>query len=116
MAWPARVPADMSGHQWSGLGRPITALVEPLVASLRTSGLFPSAPLLRSWPDLEALAARAIALAAPTRLVAILHADDPVLLSSSEGVLTAILCSVTASCSEHNARFHLGKSKTVAMC
>ena len=75
----------------------------------------PGTDLLRARPDLEASALRAMDILAPARVVAILHADDPVFLSTSRGALNSLLGDVAIWAKWHRAAFHQSKSKTVVM-
>ena len=78
-------PACWQGHECFGNGTPLPGLVDHLRECMRRGSGLPPASLLSAWPDLEASAARALDLESPIRLVAILHADDPVGLGSSRG-------------------------------
>ncbi len=75
----------------------------------------PAKHVMTDCADLEASAARALDLEAPRRLVAILHADDPVLLASSRGALQQTLDLVDEWALLHNAQFHHSTDKTVVM-
>ena len=109
------MPEPWQEHLWSGRGRPIPELVEELLHCIVKRECLPSSKFLRLWPDLEASAAKALDLTAPVRIPAIFHADDPVLLSSSMGELENLLEVVASWGQRHNAKFHLGPSKTVVM-
>lgn len=75
----------------------------------------PSVVLLASWEDLEAETRGALGLEAPERQVAVLHADDPVLLASSCGALNAELKQASRWALRQQAKFHIEAAKAVAM-
>ena len=113
------MPRCWQCHKWRGSGSPDGALVASLRRALRDRSGPPSLPsqeLLETWPDLEASALRALDLEASTRLVAVLHADDPVFLASSRAALSGTLRDVSAWAAQHQASFHVGPTKTVVLC
>ena len=115
VGWGYALPESWVGRQWVGSGVPQQALVQKLVADLRHGGPLPGAVLLDNFPDLEASALRALDLAAPVRVVAILQADDPVLLGSSRGALQAVVDKLGSWAVRHRAIFHTGANKSVVM-
>ena len=102
------IPTIWHGHRWSGLGKPKHELVCRLMQDIASNSTLPGPSALESWPDLEASALKAIQLLAQDRLVAILHADDPVLLSSSVGDLNDICDTLFNWAARHRACFHPG--------
>ena len=110
-----RIPEIWRGYSWSGCGTPDAALVTRLLLDMGSGGVLPTTGLLKSWPALEASALRAMDLLCVKRLVAILHADDPVFLSSSWGATQGCLNHLSIWAREHGAEFHVGKEKTIVM-
>ena len=86
-----------------------------MVEGLAGARPLPPTSLLRAWPDLEAAALRALDLSAPSRMAAVFHADDPVLLASSRGEaqFTVDLCAAWAF--REKVAFHVGADKTVVL-
>ena len=85
-----QMPGEWQEHVWSGAGSPHPGLVQRLRDAIRGGGALPTPATLAAWPQLEASALAALDGLAPRRLVAILHADDPVLLASSWGNAQAL--------------------------
>ena len=110
-----RIPEVWKGHFWNGTGTPCNQLVDMLMASLQGGGYLPSSSLLKAWPALEASAARALDLLASERLVALLHADDPLIVASSMGELQRTLDAIVEWAAAHNAQLHASAKKTVFM-
>ena len=100
---------------FDGLGAPNVHLTFQLLADMRAGRALPPAALLQNDATLAASALRAIDLSASKRLVAIFHADDPVLLASSRGALNETLAVLADWCFEYKQVFHVAESKTVGM-
>ena len=109
------IPEAWGKHVWMGSGTPRQELVGRLVLALHGSVPLPAPDLLRASPDLEASALRALDLVAPLRLAAILHADDPVLLSSSWGGAQQSLDILTSWTWKHKASPHSKPDKHAAI-
>ena len=80
-----RIPEPWTRHHWVGTGTPDADVTANLLSALRQGGPLPAVADLVADACLEASALAALDLAAPRRLAAILHADDPVLLTSTRG-------------------------------
>ena len=81
----SETPAAWAGMRWHSGGHPILTMVEQLKADIANNTVLPPTELLYAWSDLQASALAAIDQLAPLRVVAFLHADDPVFLASSYG-------------------------------
>ena len=77
--------------------------------------MLPEKATLDSWADLEASALKELHLLRDDRLVAILHADDPVLLSSSVGDLSNINEILHDWAYRHRASFHADRAKSIVL-
>ena len=108
-------PPQWQGMAWRGDGVPEESLVAMLVEALQTGAALPHCDLLRAQPALEASALRALDLIAPIRIVAVLHADDPVFLGSSRGGLQLTLNGCAEWAHLNKATFHITSAKTVTM-
>ena len=80
-----RMPPAWSGHRWAGTGEPSQGQTMHLLHALATRAPLPPPKALLQDPTLEASALAALDAAAPRRIGALLHADDPALLASSWG-------------------------------
>ena len=107
------MPTSWGNHKWAGTGSPVQSLVEVLLQAIQRGGVLPDPVLLRSWPDLEASALRALDLAAPRRVPVVLHCDDPVFLASSRGAMDQMLQIITKWCYRCKARLHASPNKSV---
>jgi hypothetical protein len=65
--------------------------------------------------NLPASCLRALDLTAGLRIALVLHADDPVLLSSSSGAAQAALASIGQWAYKHKVAFHVGPGKSVVL-
>eukprot|EP00973_Karenia_brevis_P049449 6860647-Karenia_brevis.AAC.1 len=81
-------------------------MVDKLLSNLEHTSKLPTAALLDQSLDLEASALRALDLSDCNRLAALLHADDPILLSSSAGAAQSVLNIVAEWECKHGACFH----------
>ena len=79
VSWKKEIPTAWDEHTWTGLGTPETLLVEVIKCTLLHGSLLLSPVDLMKSPNLEASAARAFDMLDDQRLIAVLHADDPVL-------------------------------------
>ena len=109
------VPPAWSHMCWKGQGSPSPHLVQDLKASIQLGHQLPSTEALQADATLEASALRAINDLAPHRLVAVLHADDPVILGCCRGETQRSLNILSDWARRHGASFHVGESKTVSM-
>ena len=112
---PVVVPEMWSGIRWAGMGCPDMTVAWDLAARIKAGQSLPAAEALVGSEVLEASALKAMDLAAPRRLAAIVHCDDPVLLASSRGEMNMILSLLAEWCFDHKAEFHLGDAKTIVM-
>ena len=110
-----KVPGVWSNMKWRGLGAPCPNVVNFLKRIILQGGLLPPAEALAANPVLEASALKAMSDLAPLRLVAVLHADDPVILGCCRGETQRSLHILANWAWKHGASFHIGESKTVAM-
>ena len=111
----AKIPDCWKGHVWRGCGTPDESLVQAFQAGIRGECRLPPKTALEAWPNFEASAARALDLAADTRLAAILHADDIAFCASSRGALIVAGNIFNDWASVHKCRLHVGSAKTVVM-
>ena len=109
------IPPAWQSHTFVGAGTPDRELVDSLEAALRTKAALPSAAELSGSATLEASALAAMDRVATRRIVAVLHADDPVFMASSAGVLQRAIDVVGAWSESHAAVFHTGPNKSVIM-
>jgi hypothetical protein len=109
------VPRQWEKRCWNGAGTPRRDLVDAIRHALQNGGAIPPPEALDSDLQLEASALKAMDLAGD-RLSGIWHADDPLFLASSAGDLQALVLELAEWAQEHNAKFHVGNTKTVAMC
>ena len=80
-----KVPDAWSQVTWSGHGKPCPQTVQILKHAIRFGHILPAAEQLAHNATLEASAFKAMSDLAPDRLVAVLHADDPVILGCCRG-------------------------------
>ena len=109
------IPEVWRGYEFKGLGSPQADLAQNLLSKIQGGGPLPSPAALREWTNLEASALKALDLAAPQRMIAILHADDPVLLESSRGALESAAGIMLKWARRHRATLHTGSGKSVTM-
>ena len=111
----SEVPGAWRHVQWSWCGVPDETWVTDIRQGLLGKGELPSVDLIQQDSSCMASCLRAMDLGAPSRLVLVLHADDPVLLSSSSGAAQAALDCMAKWAFLHKAAFHVGPDKTVAL-
>ena len=109
------MPMEWAGHVWHGTGSPVKHLVNSFCEAIRAGRALPNKELLKRSPAMEASAARALDLCAESRIVTVLHADDPVFVSSSLGALSEAMVEVLSWCLEHGAMFHVTSGKSLVM-
>ena len=109
------IPPEWGGHTWIGSGMPRDDLTERIMLALCAGAGLPPESLLAMDEDIEASALRAMDLLAPVRLAAILHADDPVLLSSSWGGAQQSLDVLAAWSFKYKASPHTKPDKNAIM-
>ena len=107
------VPREWRPLVWSGLGRPIQALVEDILSRLQNSLPLPSVAALAADRDLEASCARALDLQDEDRIPVLLSADDPCFLASSRGAMLDVVQVIQDWAKDYKASLHTGPSKTV---
>jgi len=114
ISWREPLPEAWKGYHWKGEGKPVDFLVTMIISCLQSGVGIPTQAQLATSVDFEASAARAFDQMGQ-RLVAILHADDPIFLASSRGAMQLLLDDAAAWCRLHNAKFHVNSCKTVVM-
>ena len=92
----ATVPQAWRGRCWRGEGTPSPGIVAQLAAALKAGSPVPPAASLDGCPSLEASALAALDQQAALRLALVLQADDPDVLASSAGAMSATLAAVAA--------------------
>ena len=107
------MPAAWASFKWTGHGSPSDELVNMLRQQIRFGGSLPSVEILAQQPVLEASAAQALDLEAPSRVPCLFHADDPLFAASSYGSLPRILHEVAQWTADCGAAFHVASNKTV---
>ena len=110
-----QIPSQWGSHVWRGSGAPDPVVAKAILACLRDGGPLPPQEDLAQSPTLEASALKALDDHAPMKLAAVLHADDPVLLSSSFGGATLIQELMAQWAWKHKAHPHTGIGKSVVM-
>ena len=110
-----KIPEVWQGFIWTGGGNPDPSMIDTLHLRLTDGGRLPRRSQLANDPNLEASALAALDRSCSRRLVALLHADDPVFVASSAGQLQTCMNLVASWSLNHGARFHLGAEKTVTM-
>ena len=110
------IPACWSHMEWSGHGTPVDKAVSWLTDCIRANTALPDVDTLLLSPNLEASALRAMDLCDTLRTHTLIHADDPVFLSSSLGEMQRMMHIVANWSHAYKASFHVGSDKTVAMC
>ena len=109
------MPGAWVNHTWKGAGTPEATCTRQLIDSINCGGLLPDSAALSMSPSLEASALLALDRTAKLRLAAILHADDPVLLSSSFGGAEKLLAVQTDWAYRWKVTPHCGGDKSVVM-
>lgn len=108
-----RMPAAWAHRSWTRKGTRVPGVVGNLRERYRCSGALPPPAVLQSWPDLEASVTRMLDLKSGGRIVAVLHAEDPVFVASSEDSMQSCLEVVAAWANRDRAAFYVREAKTV---
>jgi len=108
-----QMPPAWQDYIWQGCGTPNAGLVEAVHQALQSGMGLPTVELLASYAELEASALRALDRTATLRVVAALHADDPVLLDSSLGGAQSILDRASRWAWKKKTAFSTNCGKTV---
>ena len=110
-----KMPAQWQGHVWQGYGTPDTVQASAIADALKRGDVLPSQEELAFSPDLEATALLALDWSAEYRLVAVLHADDPVLLASSLGGAQTVQTVFAKWAFRYKTTPHCSSAKSVVM-
>ena len=110
------VPSQWQGYKWTGLATPSDTLVRRLLEDIGNGCVLPTVDSLAigqsSRPRRQRLY---IDLLSDERLAAILHADDPIFLSSTAGDLQAMCNVISDWAVRHRASFHVTSRKSVVI-
>jgi len=109
----AVVPEAWKDHVWVGSGTPQDDLVQECMVGLQGDGPLPSSDELDASISLEASALRAMDKLSSIRVVAVLHADDPVFVDSTRGGLQQVADVAADWAFKWKATFHTGATKNV---
>ena len=109
------VPSVWKNITWRWQGAPDGDAVEQLLAGLRGHVPLPNPDSVQHNDALMASCLRAMDIAAPSRINLVLHADDPVIVCSSQGAAMAVLHDLARWAYAHKAAFHVGPEKTVVL-
>ena len=110
-----KIPVVWHSLKWRSDGSPCTDLTKRLCHNIVNGGALPAKEDVESCADLAASCLRALDQTASLRLALVLHADDPVLLSSSQGAAQQALECMAVWAYRHKVAFHVGACKTVAV-
>ena len=109
------VPSAWQSIAWHWQGVPDEAVVLQLIEGLQGLAPLPSPDNISTDDTLMASCLRAMDHMAASRINLVLHADDPVVVCSSQGAAMAVLHDIARWAHAHKAAFHVGPEKTVAL-
>eukprot|EP00439_Symbiodinium_sp_Y106_P079698 s436_g18.t1 len=109
------VPSAWQSIAWHWQGVPDEAVVLQLIEGLQGLAPLPSPDNISTDDTLMASCLRAMDHMAASRVNLVLHADDPVVVCSSQGAAMAVLHDIARWAHAHKAAFHVGPEKTVAL-
>ena len=113
LASTAWVPVEWKSHRWSGRGVPDFVTACHVADCVRCAWPLPSALALAQCPGLEATCARALDILDDDRIPILFHADDPVILASSQGEANRCLSIIAEWANDMKVEVHVDPSKTV---